>query len=495
MKKKFSDYQQYLIALLLGILVYSGVSLYGGASTGDDTFIYMRYVENALHGAGFVYNPGEHSHGVTSSLWPFLMTLVSLVFGNTVETWKLASTLLTGMAAALLYLTLQRNTANMFWAIFLMSIVVLEPHSLRWNSSGMENGFVFFTLALLLCFWPGVQENATREKPLGRSCIGLGIIAGMLPFARPELAVFSLGLVLSLLVISPSRYSLYFLGGAYCCSLLLCGFLTWAAFGSLLPQTAEAKASFLKQADPFYGLLKTLQVIISGSLGCLILVVTIKSRRKHVQAWRIVSLFALLIFIGYLSYVNQVISSRYASYLNVPIMLTAVLLVASKISEKQFPVTWIKICLGIQLILSGSVLYTVFPVTRVSEAEEIKKVADFLVETTPSDGRVALSEIGALGFYSQRYIVDLFGLTDPATLTWKRRNGRPQNLEQFEKLLMYRQAAYYIDTGANNSFLTGKDIVFEPVGDKFPVKRSIFFHGKYLFSQWQIYRIRYGHNE
>ncbi len=104
MKKRRSDYQQYLIALFLGILVYLGTDLYGGPSTGDDTFIYMRYVEHALRGAGFVYNPGKQSHGVTSSLWPLFMTPVSFVFGNTVKTWKFASTLMAGMAAALLYL-------------------------------------------------------------------------------------------------------------------------------------------------------------------------------------------------------------------------------------------------------------------------------------------------------------------------------------------------------------------------------------------------------
>ncbi len=235
-------------------------------------------------------------------------------------------------------------------------------------------------------------------------------------------------------------------------------------------------------------------MIISGSLGCLLLAFTTKSRRKHAHTWRIVTLFALLIFIGYLSYVNQVVSSRYASYLNLPVMMAAVLLLASKVSERQSSTTWINICLGLQIILSGFVLYTVFPVTQVSEADEIKKVADFLVENSPPEARIALSEIGALGFYSQRYIIDLFGLTDPAILTWKRGNERPHNIEQLEELLLYRQATHYIDTNANEHFLVGKNIIFEPLGRRFPIKRSIFFQGRHLFSQWQIYRIIYDHN-
>jgi len=47
---------------------------YCGPSHGDDTFIYMEYVDNALSGNGFVFNEGEKSYGVTSPLWTFLCT-------------------------------------------------------------------------------------------------------------------------------------------------------------------------------------------------------------------------------------------------------------------------------------------------------------------------------------------------------------------------------------------------------------------------------------
>lgn len=87
-------------SLAAGLLIAAAAYAYGGSAIGDDTFIYMRYVGHALAGSGFTYNVGEPSHGVTSSLWPFLMTPVAAVLGNSVTVWRVASIFLTAFAGA-----------------------------------------------------------------------------------------------------------------------------------------------------------------------------------------------------------------------------------------------------------------------------------------------------------------------------------------------------------------------------------------------------------
>ena len=88
---------------LCALALFVGVALtcrwYGGSAAGDDTFIYLRYVGNALAGDGYTFNVGERSFGVTSPLWTWSMTLVAAAFGNALEVYRLASTLLLATAA------------------------------------------------------------------------------------------------------------------------------------------------------------------------------------------------------------------------------------------------------------------------------------------------------------------------------------------------------------------------------------------------------------
>src|SRR5437016_6046423 len=136
---------QTLTALVVFIFVLAIALLYGGASSGDDTFIYMRYVHDALAGHGYTFNPGEPSYGCTSSLWAFVMTPIAKLAGNNIWTWKIASSVLFGLRGSVLYLFLSRFRINIVWALFLTLAAVIEPHSFRWASSGMEN-----SLAVLL---------------------------------------------------------------------------------------------------------------------------------------------------------------------------------------------------------------------------------------------------------------------------------------------------------------------------------------------------------
>jgi hypothetical protein len=354
----------------------------------------------------------------------------------------------------------------------------------------MENALVFLTFAVFVLFWQLAKTKVACGSIKKAVWCGLGLTAGVFPFVRPELTLFSIGFIGYLLLMSQPKSPKFMLGSTYILTLIFFALLTWLTFRSLIPQTAEAKALFLRQADPFYGLFKTLKVIVSGSFGCFLVILTTKPETRAVDVWRVVTIIVLVVIVGYLSYVNQIISSRYASYLNLPTVIAAVLVVADRSSGDRSPTAWMKLCLGTQFVLSLVVLNAVFPVTRISEAAEIKKVADFVVVNSAPTARIAISEIGAFGFYSKKYIIDMFGLTDRATLAWHRQNGRLQSREQFEEFLTARQADYYIDTSATDKPLNGKQLRFQPIGE-FSVKRNIFFQGSFMFDRWRVYKIHH----
>lgn len=474
-------------ACLFSTFVAGGVFWYGGNASGDDTFIYMRYVHNFLMEGEFVYNSGEQSQGVTSSLWPLLMVPVSTFLGNTLDIWKLSSVVLTGFSCIFFFLSFRLNKLSLPWTLFLTLVILCEPHNLRWNSSGMENALVFFLLSLLAFLGQLIRNIDDSGSILSVYwATFMVMVAGLLPFARPELGLFSVGIVYYCMLHYHQKRHKAFIGLAYLATLGFLSVLTYMAFGGILPQTAEAKAFLLKQVDPWYGIVKALKIIGSGSLGALVIVLTVRAKSWQMNLWKYLTLGSLCLSVAYLGWVNQIISSRYASYLSLPLVIAAVFLVAE---QRLFSCRWIRACLVVQVCLSAIVLFRVFPVTRISESTEIRRVAKFVKANTLSDSRIALSEIGAFGFYSERYIIDLLGLTDRKTLAWKKRYGRPQNIEAFEKMLIDRQATHYIDANAGEQILQGQKLDFSLLAE-FQVKRNIFYYGNAIIDRWRIYEVR-----
>lgn len=78
------------IALLVGTL-----SFWARSSFIDDALIYARYIRNAVHGLGLVYNPGEHFNGLTSPLYSYVVLLFAKLAGGHVLA---ASAIVSGVA-------------------------------------------------------------------------------------------------------------------------------------------------------------------------------------------------------------------------------------------------------------------------------------------------------------------------------------------------------------------------------------------------------------
>ncbi|HOU93544.1 MAG TPA: hypothetical protein PLU22_20975, partial [Polyangiaceae bacterium] len=138
--------------IAVGLPLAAGVAVrgYGGSATGDDTFIYMRYVAHALAGDGYVFNVGEASYGFTSALWVLVMTPIAALGGNRVEVWQWASSLMFAASSVVVFGRLRWGGVGATRATALAVVSLLEPHTFRWASSGMENGLTALVLALVV---------------------------------------------------------------------------------------------------------------------------------------------------------------------------------------------------------------------------------------------------------------------------------------------------------------------------------------------------------
>src|SRR5262249_9105876 len=151
---------------------------------------------------------------------------------------------------------------------------------------------------------------------------------------------------------------------------------------------------------------------------------------------------------------------RYATHLCYPMTITALLVVATSTSHRRRAISGLVTC---QAFTTIAVLAYLFPVTRASETADIRQFAERVRQDTRPQACIALTEVGAFGFYSDRYVVDIIGLVDRAALEWLEQHGKVQDLASLEQILAARNANYYVDTFAMPSPVVGSRFDFVPI--------------------------------
>jgi hypothetical protein len=178
-------------ALLLGLL-YLAVSAWGFGFSGfplDDAWIHQTYARNLARSGQLAFVPGVPSAGSTAPLWSFLLSL-GYVLGIPFKIWTY------GLGLTLLGLTgwtMTRLGARLFpeqprigfWA----GLFCLFEWHLIWAAvSGMET-ILFVWLSVLLLERYLQSPISNPQSPI--SNLSLGILGGLLILTRPE----GLGLV------------------------------------------------------------------------------------------------------------------------------------------------------------------------------------------------------------------------------------------------------------------------------------------------------------
>lgn len=331
-------------------------------------------------------------------------------------------------------------------AAVLVVVVSLSPHVLRWSSTGMENGIVVLLWAVSLLAWDTLHLK--KHKRQTSTLIFAGCSWALLPLARPELGLFALFLggatFWQLVQTGRIRSGIWLASASLFTAAVSLGFV-WLAFESFVPQTAAAKDVALHHPNPLYGLTQSAKIFLSGAgpLALLLAYLAVYKVNTLKSVWTGAVCLGVLGAIGYLATVNQLISTRYATYLSFPIVVTAAYTAASKLDAWS----WItKIAFIGQVATSIALLIYLFPATNVSEAQSFSPVANEFEQATEGQSpRVAVREVGAFGFFSDAYIIDLVGLTDRKTLRWLQTNSAELTDKNLEDLLLTRRATHYIE--------------------------------------------------
>jgi hypothetical protein len=429
-----------LIFLPLTIIIFYLTVISHINYTPDDSYIYFHFAKNIVNGNGFAFNAHEPTYGVTSPLWVLIISSSGISGVDYILTAKIFDILFASMAVLVFFLFASQVLKNYIVALLSTFVFSMNTWFLRWSGTGMETSLaVLLTLLTLYYCW--------KHEYL----ISI-FFSGLLFLTRPETVVMPILIITDIYLNTFDRKralknivlnSIFFL-------IIVLPWLIYAKlkFGSVIPNTALAKATLGLNIDDFAwtikDLFKTLFVTEAISLslfivGVVVLIYLIFRKQKHQDKFDRhsaidwlrghfvpLSWVAGIIIIYILTQANIV--SRYL-LLIIPVIIIYAYTFLSSIVEllgknKYFYtavfILTIVIMLQNQIIFRKHVQPSINSFT-VGMNECFIPLGEWLKDNTPADAIVFTPDIGAIGYYSERKICDAAGLISPELLSYIRR--------------------------------------------------------------------------
>jgi arabinofuranosyltransferase len=222
-------------ALVFGLALITVVAVFKVAWVSEDSFITFRYISNALHGFGPVFNLGERVQGYTHPLWFVLLLLGSRIIPNPIYISIGYGLALTFLTVVILGYTLSRIVANrLTLAILLVLACLLGSLSDPWLSfqtSGLENALSNLLIAGIL-----IETWIYSIRRPG----WLMLLICLLCLTRPDFIILTLPFLILLLGRIRSVRTLVAVVIATFPALAWLVY-SWTYYGSVVPNTAYAK--------------------------------------------------------------------------------------------------------------------------------------------------------------------------------------------------------------------------------------------------------------
>jgi hypothetical protein len=394
----------------------------------DDAFIVARYAHNLVAGAGYGFNPGVPSDGVTGPLWLLPMGLGEWLFSAPMPVAKGVDLACAAAAAALVT---RRASRGAWWVAVLVGT---NAAFLPWSVAGLGGGLAALLLVLAA---PGSRRAAGVA----------GLAVGLLAWLRPEACVA--GVVL-LLGHAPSlrRRALAVATVGVLAVIVFRG----ALFGHVLPMALAAKPS-----TPLSGLGYVLRgsVVCFGFLGLLAVAAGARSSPLgRVYAAAVGAQLAAVALAGG----DWMPGFR----LLAPIVPIYALACAEGFAYMRVE----RPRVGLALAVVTLVVPLIFSVLELPDlraaAEARERAAEPLArELSHLGGPVALVDVGYLGYRADVDVVDLGGVTDPVVAHSpgghldKRVDPAYLALRDPVAILLHAATPPEVDDGGNLTRLTG----------------------------------------
>jgi arabinofuranosyltransferase len=225
----------------------------------DDAMISMRYAWNFSHGAGLVWNPGEHVQGYTNLLMTLLMSLATLVFDKSTAALSIQ---ISGIAFMLAIAYTTMRIAGHFVQhasprhqtlirVFAFLCPLLYYPLAYWSLMGMETG-----LLTLLCLLGVLAALDYTKDNNPKFLLSVAVCFGLAYLTRNDSAIFAmlawLYIADDILRKNPDRKSIARLFpaiGLFGLFIIGQAFFQYSYYGELLPNTYFLKLTGMPLAE------------------------------------------------------------------------------------------------------------------------------------------------------------------------------------------------------------------------------------------------------
>ena len=391
----------------------------------DDAWIHQTYARNLGEMGEWSFIPGQSSAGSTSPLWSALIA-IGYFLEVPYKWWTYGIGVIALIATAWLavdwFRTKHRSPG--LWPVGLAALLLLEWHLVWAALSGMET--ILLAFLSVLFFWVLAQETL--------NFFGVGVLIGVGIWIRPDALTLLLPaawIILNMHSGKPRQIGIALLQviAGVTGPFLIYLYMNWTVAGSVWPSTFYAKQveySVLRQSPFIYRYFGQVRAIAAGALfivfpGILLSVVQAVTSRSWER-------LAPIIWAG--AYLGAYAIRLPATYQHgryaiptIPILL-AVGCEGIWIWHSQNGGVRIKRFLRHVWVLSLAAVVVLFwwqgshayaQDVAIIETEMVK-ASRWVAENTESGSSIAAHDIGALGYFGDRIIIDLAGLVTPEVI-------------------------------------------------------------------------------
>ncbi|NLE99727.1 MAG: hypothetical protein GX601_02000 [Anaerolineales bacterium] len=392
----------------------------------DDAWIHFQFARNLARGQGFSFNAGVPAAGSTAPLWTLILAGAAWLGGPFPLTGQALSALSFLIVPLVTYQLARKLTANR-WAAWLAGLLVALNGRMLWAALSALETPLFAALTVL------AVERHLANRDARRYGVGTAVLFALAAQCRPEgYLLFALAL-LDTTVVRLRRDGLRQgwrrlpLLPALAFGVLVIPYLAFSlqTSGHLLPNTYHAK-TVITGWPALDTLSIAAQYLILDNpliLPFVLLGVGVLLRRAPVVALWTIGLPLVYAFMHVTLY-------QHGRYLIPLVPFNAVLAVAGLLavrpvaSQRRWLPRWsaAHLAAAITALAVAGTAWRLPTMARLT-AQNVTNINDmhvalgrWLAEHTPPDALLAVNDIGAIGYLSERTVVDLAGLVTPEVI-------------------------------------------------------------------------------
>lgn len=399
----------------------------------DDAFITWRYASHLVEGEGLVFNPGERVEGYSNFGWVMISAAAIRAGIDPALACRLLGVICGCLALPFSWLLARRLAPDGSRATLIAPLLLaVSPVLVRHTTTGLETAF--FALFTIIAVWLADRMRAPVAGPGAAALLVLLLLA--IAVVRPEGPAVALAIALSLChdaggmtsLLDPRRWRR--LGRnvlvTFVCLFAIYYLWRWSYFGDAVTNTCRVKMT----GDPssFVDGIQYLVDFLRDNGGALLVGMPLVLILRKGSPTRF--LLPLAIVAGYTIFTVLAGGDwmyHYRFFAHVMPLLAALVSAGVGVLSEAFPRgDWRRRALPAVLAVVLATTFLSMGNRELAVAREVvpairsggflvysfRDLGIWLEKNTAENDVVAVSDIGAVGYFSGRVILDMFGLVD-----------------------------------------------------------------------------------